>query len=127
MNMVIAHIKGSFKITGRGVVVFIEHGEEGLPSGIKLISVNTNRTWLVKSRVLCDHAIGQHKIFPNETMDYAQMRFASEEKRLASIHKIKREESLGIYQYMITPVDHDEKPEEGEILNIEMKTTTNKE
>jgi hypothetical protein len=113
-----AIIEESFNITGRGIVLELQHGEQGLAKGTELIAENSGKTWIVKVRVLFEHAVHEQKIFNSESIDYMLLKFDSIEKRQGSIESIKERESNNIYQYLIEPVKHDEKPKQGEKLKI---------
>lgn len=119
MNLrAIAITADSFKITGRGIFLELQHSEQGLTKDTTLISENSEKKWLVKVRVLFEHAVHEQRLFENESTDYILMKFNSLEKRQASINAIKEREFNNIYQYLVQPVDHDEKPKQGEKLNI---------
>lgn len=108
----------SFKVTGRGIVLELQHRKEGLSKDTTLISENSGKNWIVKVRILFDHAVHEQRLFENESTDYMFIKFNSLEKRQASINEIKERESNNIYQYLVQPIDHDEKPKQGEKLNI---------
>jgi hypothetical protein len=96
----------------------LQHSEQGLTKNTTLISENSGKNWIVKVRVLFDHAVHEQRLFETESADYMLMKFNSLEKRQASIDAIKERESSNIYQYQVQPIDHDEKPKQGEKLNI---------
>ena len=111
--------KESFKIRGRGIVIFLQHIEAGLLSGWVLRSELSDQTWEVHSRVLHDHAINRHKIFDEESPSFVRMSFKTGSRLEDSIKRIEQEEAIGIYQYLIKPIGHDEKPEVNELLILE--------
>ncbi|WP_299229740.1 hypothetical protein [uncultured Psychroserpens sp.] len=110
--------KDSFKITGRGIVLELQHSENGLSKETKLVSQKSGRTWKVITRVLFDHALAEQKIFNNESTNYMLMRFNSDYEKQKSINRIKKKETENIFQYFVNPIGHSEKPENGEILKI---------
>lgn len=110
--------KNSFKLTGIGIILEIQHSEKGLTKETELISKKSGRTWIVVARVLFDHAVTEQKIFDIESTEYMLMRFESEEKKQKSIDEIKERESKNIFQYLLKPIGHSEKPEMEEILKI---------
>lgn len=119
MNQAIALTENSFKITGRGIILELKHTQKGLAKATKLISENTDKVWKVKARILFDHAVEEQKIFETESTEYALVRFESPEKRQESIDAIKERESQNIYQYLVEPIGHEDKPKQGEKLNLD--------
>lgn len=113
-----AIIEECFNITGRGMVLELRHSEQGLAKGTELIAGNSGKIWIVKVRVLFDHAVHEQKIFAAESTDYMLLKFNTVEKRQSSIEAIKERESNNIYRYLIEPVEHDEKPKQGVRLKI---------
>ncbi len=114
----IAYTENSFKITGRGIVLELKHSEEGLSDGTKLVSEKSDKVWKVKARILFDHAVHEQKLFENEVTEYMLMTFKSAKLKQESIHQIKERESQKIYQYFISPINHEVKPEHAERLEI---------
>lgn len=118
MNTAKAICKESFTITGRGIILDLMHSEQGLKQGTILHSEKTKLEWELESRVLFDHAVDIQKVFENEFANFMLLRFASEEKRQESRNKIIKNEKNNIFQYLIKPIGHQQKPEEGEHLII---------
>ncbi len=118
MRRAIAITKDSFSITGRGIILELEHHESGLPAGTVLHDSDGKRKWKVNSRVLFDHAVDAHRIFENESANYMLVRFKSDEKRESSIEQVRLKESSSVFQYLIEPQGHDEKPKNLEELEI---------
>ena len=81
--------KDRFTITGIGIILELQHSENGLLKDTKLISEKSGRTWMVVARILFDHAIAEQTIFDNESVEYMLMRFESDQKRQKSINEIK--------------------------------------
>lgn len=121
MDRAIAIIKDSFKITGRGIILELKHYRDGLSINTRLTSEKSGLEWVIIARVLFDHAIDQQKIFENEKFEFALLRFESQEKRRNSIKRIKNRESQNIFQYVVKPLNHNQKSEEGEELIINDK------
>ena len=111
--------KDSFTITSIGIILELQHSENGLLKDTKLISEKSGRTWMVIARILFDHAIAEQTIFDNESVEYMLMRFESDQKRQKSINEIKERESNTIFQYISKPLGHLEKPEKEERLKID--------
>ena len=118
MNQAIAITVDSFKISGRVIIIELQHSENGLTKSIRLFSEKSGLTWEVIARVLFDHAVHEQKIFEVESTEYLLNKFESLEKRKKSIDDIKDRESNSIFQYLLRPIGHDEKPEQGEKLKI---------
>ena len=110
-------VKKCFKITGRGFVVEIQHSENGLPKGLKLLSEN-GQIWEIKSRVIFSH-VENHNFFSIETQSPILIKFTDLEKRKESIDKILAKEKLNIFQYMIhNPTSTDSELNEEDLLQI---------
>jgi hypothetical protein len=93
-------IEEQFKITGRGIIAFIKHQENGLPNGTEIIDQN-DKPWIVSKRLVISHAVHVQRFFDNETHEDMLFSFSSIEARNASIEKIKKDEENGIYQYLL--------------------------
>ena len=119
MNHATAITEDSFRISGRGLILELNHLEEGLPKGTVLISDKTGLRWKVIARVLFDHAVQEQRIFESESVEYMLMRFETSVKRMKSIEGIKDREKQDIYQYFMKPIGHDSKPPQGEELLID--------
>ncbi|HWB26855.1 MAG TPA: hypothetical protein VG738_15335 [Chitinophagaceae bacterium] len=118
MNMPVAVVKSAFKVTGFGMIFFLKHQQVGLRPGTILISKISGLKWKVKCRVLAVHAFEIQKIFEGEDKVFAHYLLGEvtlEEARL----KIVKEEEQHIYQYIIEPFSHQDKPGENEELVIE--------
>ncbi|MEP0265687.1 hypothetical protein [Dokdonia sp.] len=118
MITTLAIIEDSFKITGIGILLELKHNQLGLAESTKLISEKSGKIWIIKTRVLFDHAVDEQQIFKIESTNYMHLNFRSVEKKQASIERVKERESNNIYQYLVEPIDHNEKPEQGEKLKI---------
>ena len=108
----------SFAITGRGIVVEIQHNRQGLPPGTKMQSQINGRIWKIKHRLLFNHTYEDHRLFDNEATVYSHFAFSSLENREKSRTDILNKEAEGIYQYCLEAEGHSEKPEEGNKLTI---------
>ena len=120
MNTAIAICKESFSITGRGIILELIHNTNGLHLGTVLTSKKTKKQWELKARILFDHAVDIQRVFNNEQTEFASVNFSTMEKREESRKKIKEKEDNNTYQYMIKPMEHSEKPEDGEELIINL-------
>ena len=118
INTAEAFTEDSFKITGRGIVLELKHQQEGLPKGTSLIAPERGKSWEVKARILFSAAADQQRVFEVEHVEFALLSFSDQEKRKQSIANIRAKEAENIYQYLIPPIDHDDKPEHGEKLTI---------
>lgn len=114
----IALTKNSFKITGRGIVIELQHFQHGLGRGTVLTSQQSGLSWKVKARILFDHAEGKQVIFENEPTEYLLLKFDSSAKRSKSLEDIRMKESNHVFQYFLKPLEHSEKLLEGEELII---------
>lgn len=92
-----------FHITGRGIIAFIKHQENGLPNGTTVIDQN-GKPWIVDKRLIIAHAVHVQRFFDNETLEDMFFSFASLDARNTSIEKIKNDEKNGIYQYLLNGI-----------------------
>ncbi len=114
-----AIVKESFILTVRSVIIVdLQHIELGLPKGTLLVSEKSGRSWTVVARILFDHAITEQRMFNKEATEYMLLKFDSNTKRQKSIDTIKQNESKHIFQYLLKPINHAEKPEFEELLEI---------
>ena len=118
MKKLIAICKESYEITGRGIVLELKHNEPGLNHGTILQSSKTKLKWELDSRIIFDHAADIQKAFENEPVNFMLIKFSDNTKREESRQKIKNKELENIYQYLIKPINHSEKPIDGEELII---------
>jgi hypothetical protein len=118
MKKIKIYIRKSFKITGRGIIVEIQHHLSGLPKETRLMSSVSGLLWEVQCRVFYDHVNDKHVIFEKENFDYMRLTFSSEEKKQASIQQIIENERQRIFEYLIKPIGHDEKPGDEEELEV---------
>ena len=119
MHTAKAICKESFTIPERGIILELMHSEQGLKQGTILhSSEKTKLEWELKNRIIFDHITDIQIVFENEFANFMLLRFASEEQRQASRDKIIENEKNNIFQYLIKPIGHQHKPEEGEYLMI---------
>ena len=91
MKKVIAIIKDSFKITGKGIIINLKHSEKGLKKEQLLISNKSGLAWKVASRVLFDHAVHKQIIFENESVNHMLTKFENQSKEKESAEPVKEE------------------------------------
>jgi len=120
MSSAIAISKDSTLITGRGYILDLVHNENGLLQGTILTSEKSKRQWELKARVLFDHAVDIQRVFNNEQTEFMLIRFSNSEMKEESRKKIKEKEDKNSFLYMIKPIGHNEKPEDGEKLIINL-------
>lgn len=114
----IALTRNSFNITDRGIVVELQHYQQGLEKGTLLTSEYSGLSWKVKARILFDHSEGKQVIFENESTEYMLLRFNNLEKRDQLLEDIQKKESNNIFQYYLKPIEHSNNPQEEEKLRI---------
>ena len=117
-NTVTAICQDSFKIEGRGIILELQHFANGLTSGSILHSKKRDLKWEISVRILYDHAIDHQTVFENEKHEFMRLRFSSLENKEASVIQIKEKDQRRIFTYMVSPVNHEEKPVEGEELEF---------
>jgi len=108
-NMEITVIN-SFAIQNQEIIAELKYQGNGLPTGIRLISKRSGSSWLVKGRLILFHAGDCQKRFPNETEIQMHFTFNPKENKDKSKNAIIDSEGQGIYQYLIEPDGHCEKP-----------------
>lgn len=111
-------VENSFEISGRGIVLELRHHLKGLPKETELVEEKSGHIWKVEARVLFDHAVHLQRVFDNEYADFMLLRFEDKESRERSLHNIENKEAQNIYQYLLSPSGHNEKPESGTKLRI---------
>jgi len=97
------------------MATFIRYVENGLPQNTILFSEARNLQWKVMCRILWMHTTTVVTRFSNEKESLGHARYINPE----NIEKdaIERELNLGL-EYLLQPVDHHEKPLDGEYLII---------
>ena len=123
MTNIIAITKDSFQITGRGLILDLQHDFIGLPKGTILNSKSKDLKWEVISRLIYDHPAFRQFHFDNETKDYMRLAFDSEEKLKISVDKVYQKEQNKTYQYLIRPIEHNQNPDNEESLEVKLPTT----
>ena len=118
----IAVTKNSFKLTGRGIVINLQHFQNGLKKGTVLTSQKSGLSWEVIARILFDHAAGNQIVFENEQVEYLLLNFDNSVKRDKSLKDIQMQEFNNVFQYYLKPIKHSEKPLEKEELTITTPT-----
>jgi len=108
----------SFKIAGRGVVVELKHKEKGLRKHLKLRSSESRKFWEIISRVLFNHTILGQRIFKNETTTLTRLRFNNFEDKQNSYNEILAREKDSVFQYLLQPIGHNDKPNTDEVLSF---------
>ena len=114
----IAFTKNSFTISGRGIIVELQHFQQGLEKGTLLTSEQSGLSWEVKARIHFDHAEGKQLIYENESTEWILLKFNKLAERNKSLEVIQTKEADHIFQYLLKPVGHTEKPLESEGLII---------
>lgn len=119
----IAFVEDSFKITGRGIIIALQHNQEGLKRETRLESLATGHIWEVKARIIFDHTENEQKRFDYENIEFMLLSFKTIEDRNKSKTKILLKEASNLYQYLVVPISHDMKPENKERLKITSPNT----
>jgi len=88
--------KNHFNISGRGIVLELQHYEQGLKQGTILRS-KEGYNWKVLVRVLFDHVAGEHQGFIKEHIDFMLIRFNCEKEEQESIKQITEKDKDHIY------------------------------
>jgi hypothetical protein len=109
----------AFKLSIGIIIVILNHHENGLPTGAVLVSTTSGLKWKVKNRQLYTHSCEAEKKFDNETVSIGHMQFAEIDKVEISIANAKERSDRNEFEYIIEPIEHEEKTFEGEVLVIE--------
>jgi len=115
-------VKESININGFGIIIIFKHEQLGLPKNTTLTSINSGDRWKVKARILHYHINDKHRIFNNEETIFSRISFSSIEGRKNSIQRTIEQEASGIYEYLLEPIDHSNKPKQGEKLEISLQS-----
>jgi len=108
----------SFEISEVGIILELQHFENGIIKNTELVSKSNGKVWKVIARLLYEHAIQFQKIFPNEAKEFILIGFESTALLQESIERVKDKESRNIYRYILEPVNHHEKPAIGDTFTI---------
>lgn len=113
----------SWIIKGTGIIAELKNISNGVPSGFCLISKLTGHKWIVKGRLIFYHIAESQKRFPGELELPMHLSFKANENMEKSKKALLDKENFGIYQYLIEPIQHDEKPNRLDKLEIKMMST----
>jgi hypothetical protein len=113
MDTATAIIKDSFSITNIGIVIELQHTQNGLAKETLLTSTTSNLSWKIIARILFDHATDIQRIFTTENRNFMHCSFKSAEKYELSRKDIQDRENKNIFQYLLQPLGHNKKPLQG--------------
>ena len=113
-----AIVQECFRAPGSKMIIEIKVSLNRLPQNADLYSTESGDHWQVQARALFEHALGVHLIFENERVNYLHARFENPELEKEHIARIQTDEAKGVFQYIVTPVNHDRQPQKGESLRI---------
>ena len=113
-----AIVQECFRAPGSKMILELKILLNRLPQNVHLFSTESGNHWQVQARVLFEHALGVHLIFEDEKVNYLNARFENPELEKEHIARIQTDEAKGIFQYIVTPVNHDRQPHKGESLRI---------
>lgn len=109
-------IVNSFQLSNLGIIIFIKNENDGLKKGTLLKSLESNRLWIVKSRIIEFPTIEIQ--FEKETTINSLLQFSNIENKLKAEEKAKERIKNNVYQYLIEPIFHKNKPLENEIVEV---------
>ena len=110
-------VSQSFKLTGYGIATFIKNVASGLPENTILYSEERNLQWKVVHRMLWLHSAHAVARFPSEKENIGHASFKHSLNEDPVKKAIEAELNLGC-EYLIQPIDHNEKPLDNEYLII---------
>lgn len=112
----------SFLIRDRGIIVILEHEENGIPPDTILKEKSGSITWKIKSRILNGLLLINDKeiTFNNETViNHISQHYSSpKQQEHALLNFIKKRED-NIFEYMLYTKPDNSKPLAGMILYME--------
>lgn len=101
------------------MATFIKYVENGLPENTILYSEESHLQWKVKHRMLWMHSVDAVTRFSNEKENTGHVSFKYTLNYEDQVkHTAETELNLG-FEYLIQPVNHSEKPQNGEYLIIQ--------
>lgn len=108
----------AFQISNLGMIAFIKNENENfwIKKGTIIKSPKSNKSWIVKSRIIEFPEIETQ--YGNETITNSFLHFSNIENKLKAESKAKARIENNIYQYIIEPILHIDKPLENEIIEI---------
>ena len=111
-------ILNSWSLTHHGIITELSYDGAGLPKGIEVASSTTKNKWSIEGRMIFNHTMDKQTRFPNEHEIFMHFSFRSLDKIKKSIQELLDKEDRGIYQYILKPIGHLEKPLDGEQLEV---------
>jgi hypothetical protein len=115
-------VSSSYLLTGRGMATFIKNASEGLPENTILYSEKRNLKWKVIYRMLWFHSMHVVTRFPNEKEVIGHASFGFDDNGDPLEKAIATALESGA-EYILLPINHQEKPGEGEFLIVENNKT----
>lgn len=109
-------IVNSFQLSNLGIIIFIKNENDGLKKGTLLKYLESNRLWIVKSRIIEFPTIEIQ--FEKETVINSLLQFSNIENKLKAEKEAKERIKDNVYQYLIEPIFHKNKPLENEIVEV---------
>jgi len=88
----------SWIYTGRLLIAEIKYSGKGLFKGTRLVSKSKTSLWIVNSRLIFNHTMGNQARFIGETETPMSLKFANEKAKDNSQKDILDKENIGIYQ-----------------------------
>src|SRR5690606_12928585 len=79
-------------------------------------SETNNKEWKVRKRILFYHTMEKQKKFKGESITHSHFNFKTLEDRLVSANNILSKEADNIYQFQLLPIEHNSKPDKGDLL-----------
>lgn len=112
-----------FNITGIGVLIELQHYENGIPPDTEIIDLNSETKWVITKRVLSGKLlnINSEIIFDCETKyEHLSYSFKTQKDQKIAISKELERRKNRIYWYFIKPMNNTQefKPKVGSELKI---------
>ncbi len=112
-----------FNITAIGLIMELQHNENGIPPNTHIINEKTKERWIIKKRVLSGTLliVDSETYFDCETeYQHISSQYKTKKDREIAIQKELEKRKNGIYWYLLIPENKKQKvkPEIGSIFKI---------
>lgn len=108
----------AWTIPNYGVITELEHHLDGLAKDTLLVSLESGLQWIVQSRILESIAVDESIRFANETETIQFVNISDLASREVARTNILQKNQNRIFQYLLLPNGHTEKPKAGEMLKV---------
>ncbi|MCB9233050.1 MAG: hypothetical protein H6581_15440 [Bacteroidia bacterium] len=115
-NQPLLQIVNYWNVSSVGLIVELYAPAEGPLTDLILWSHELQKQWMVRSRLIYNHALDEQTRFPGEREQMLFLSFEDAEKADHSRSKLLLNEAKGIFQYLFQPLGHSTDPLVGDRL-----------